>query len=243
MPPSRKIETSTRSSPAAACAIPSSQVAEPELRGAVDGQHRGARAQQEGASGEPGPGGHRHPGLDRRQPLARLGDGAAHEVRAGELLAVVAGHRAQLARLQVGGGGDQQSAARSGAGRGRCSAASPRSRRPRPRTRSARALDVWRGETPGSPQKASARRTAIAGPSARRRAPPRRRRRVRRPGWRRSSARGRSRCRASARRPSRRRSAGRRAAGRPCPRPRPGPRWRSPGRGRAAARRCRRPAA
>ncbi len=60
-----------------------------ERRGAVHGQRRTDRAREERPAVEAGAGGSGHPGLDRGQTLACLGDGPPEEGRARELVAAV----------------------------------------------------------------------------------------------------------------------------------------------------------
>ena len=122
---------------------PRLEVAEPQARGAVDGEHRRAGAKQEGAPVEAGAGGHGHSALDRRQAAARLGGCAPEHVGAAELRAVVAVPGHQLLSTSAGRGRSRSaSGARSGAGRGRRSAPSRRSPPPAPSASRRRALSA-----------------------------------------------------------------------------------------------------
>src|SRR5215212_8435196 len=109
-PPSRKTDTRTVSLWPCARAMPSWKA---ELRGPVDREHRGARAEQERAPVEPGSGRQRHAALDRGQAAPRLCRGLAQK-RGARVLPAIAGHlssfafrRCSSARLLVGRGRNQ----------------------------------------------------------------------------------------------------------------------------------------
>ena len=212
-PPSRKTETSTRFAAARLrlrrCPP---RGREPERGAAVDGERHAGAAGDEAAAVRPVPAGSGMPGSIDGRPAAGLGDAAADELGAGEVVAAAAGHQ------QVWRSGETATSWRSGV-------LDERRVRRRPSSafapvgdgaaRSASERLRVAGGSSGCPRTSSASSTIASGSSAR--AWPCRLRggvRAERVVGDDTSGRGRWRCRASGRRPSRPRSAGGRGAGR-----------------------------